>query len=79
LPHILPDGSPHEWSLDYTPPASGAPGKLRATLGERAGAVEVPEISQESAEFDRFGIVTTWIDGNSQRVYFDDLSYTFRQ
>ena len=21
-------------------------------------------------------IVTTWIDGNSQHVYFDDLTYT---
>ncbi len=31
------------------------------------------------AEFDRFGIVTTWIDGNEQRVYFDDLTYTWRQ
>ena len=25
------------------------------------------------------GIVTTWIDGNSQTIYFDDLRYTFRQ
>jgi hypothetical protein len=31
------------------------------------------------AAFDRFGIVTSWIDGNSQQVYFDDLTYTFRQ
>ena len=29
--------------------------------------------------FDRFGIITTWIDGNAQRIYFDDLQYTCRQ
>ncbi len=31
------------------------------------------------ARFDRFGLVTTWIDGNGQRVYFDDLTYTTGQ
>jgi hypothetical protein len=79
LPHILPDGSSHEWSLEFTPPTGGRPGYLRANLGKHTGSTEVPEIPPESAEFDRFGIVTTWIDGNSQKVYFDDLSYTFRQ
>jgi hypothetical protein len=34
---------------------------------------------RREARFDRFGIVTTWIDGNAQDVYFDDLRYTFRQ
>ena len=29
--------------------------------------------------FDRFGLVTTWIDGNGQTVYFDDLTYTDSQ
>jgi hypothetical protein len=28
------------------------------------------------ARCNRFGLVTTWIDGNAQRVYFDDLTYT---
>lgn len=28
------------------------------------------------ASFDRFGICTPWIDGNSVTVYFDDLQYT---
>ena len=31
------------------------------------------------AQFDRFGLITPWIDGNGQHVYFDDLSYTRRQ
>jgi hypothetical protein len=79
LPHIMPDGKSHEWSLDYTPPSDDRPGKLQATLGKGAGSLEIAELPQETVEFDRFGIVTTWIDGNSQRVYFDDLSYTFEQ
>jgi hypothetical protein len=29
--------------------------------------------------FERFGLITTRIDGNGQYIYFDDLSYTFRQ
>ncbi len=29
--------------------------------------------------FDRFGIVTSWIDGNSQNVYLDDITYTCAQ
>jgi hypothetical protein len=31
------------------------------------------------ARFDRFGLITTWIDGNGQQVYFDDLTYTCEQ
>ena len=29
-----------------------------------------------STQFDRFGIITTWIDGNSQNVYWDDITFT---
>jgi hypothetical protein len=79
LPHILPNGESHEWSLEYTPPKEGHPGQLRTTLGKGSGVVEIPKIPKGSDEFDRFGIVTTWIDGNSQRVYYDDLTYTVRQ
>ena len=31
------------------------------------------------ARFDRFGLVTTWVDGNGQQVYFGDLTYTCKQ
>ncbi|MEX0642181.1 MAG: PEP-CTERM sorting domain-containing protein, partial [Pirellulales bacterium] len=30
---------------------------------------------QIGAHFNRFGIITTHIDGSGQTVYFDDLSY----
>jgi hypothetical protein len=35
-----------------------------------------PGHKQIGAEFDRFGIITTHIDGNGQHVYFDDLTYS---
>ena len=30
-------------------------------------------------KFNRFGFVTTWIDGNGQHIYYDDLTYTVEQ
>jgi hypothetical protein len=79
LPHILPDGQSHDWSLEYSPPRANRPGRLRATLDGEGGSVEIAELPPSQVEFDRFGIITTWIDGNAQRVYFDDLTYTATQ
>jgi hypothetical protein len=31
------------------------------------------------AQFNRFGIVSNWVDGNGQVVYLDDLIYTVSQ
>lgn len=42
--------------------------------------ISIPrEHLETGAHFNRFGFVTPWIDGNGQRVYFDDLAYTCRQ
>lgn len=77
VPHILPDGQPHDWSLQYEPADASRitirfDGKsIQLALAEGHG--------DAAARFERFGIVTTWIDGNAQHVYFDDLTYTFRQ
>jgi hypothetical protein len=79
LPHILPNGEPHDWSLEYEPPRADEAGRLRATLDGEGGSVEIADLPQTQVEFDRFGIITTWIDGNAQRVYFDDLTYTTSQ
>lgn len=79
LPHILPDGSSHEWSLTYNPDA-GEAGQMTVTFdGQQAQLNLAPGHREAPARFDRFGIVTTWIDGNAQHVYFDDLTYTVRQ
>ena len=53
---------------------------LALALGVLHGdAVAQPTGTMRTEAFDRFGIVTSWIDGNSQDVYWDDLSYTLRQ
>jgi hypothetical protein len=78
LPHILPDGQAHDWSLEYAPPAGERPGRLRAILDDERGAIDIADVKTQVV-FDRFGIITTWIDGNAQRVYFDDLVYTSQQ
>ena len=78
-PRILPDGRPGRWTLDYDPAAVGAAGRVTLTLDGKPVRLDLLAGQRRDARFDRFGIVTTWIDGNAQRVYFDDLSYTFRQ
>ncbi len=49
-------------------------------LDKESTVLEMPADHRKGgSRFDRFGLVTTWIDGNGQRVYFDDLTYTIRQ
>jgi hypothetical protein len=79
-PAILPDGKPHAWTLEYDPAAADGRGRITVTLDGKAVALELAKGHKATgARFDRFGLVTTWIDGNGQRVYFDDLTYTARQ
>lgn len=72
-PAILPDDRPHTWSLDYRPGESG--GRILLTFDGQVVPLDLPAGGQDGA-FDRFGLVTTWIDGNGQTIYFDDLRYT---
>lgn len=79
-PRILPDGRAHDWSLEYVPTAAGGRGRIAVTLDRQSTILDVgPGHRQVGARFDRFGLVTTWIDGNGQHVYFDDLTYTCKQ
>jgi hypothetical protein len=79
-PHILPDGATHAWSLTYAPEGAGGKGRITVTLDRRSVSLDLEAgPARADTRFDRFGIVTTWIDGNGQRIYFDDLTYTFRQ
>ena len=79
-PQILPDGSVHRWTLEYAP-REGKTGVIRLTFDDYAPReLEVPPDDQETpTRFDRFGIISTWVDGNGQMIYFDDLEYTCRQ
>lgn len=76
-PHIRPDGKAHDWSLVYDPDAADGRGRIAVTLDGKSVNLDLaPGQRKAGARFDRFGLITTWIDGNAQRVYFDDLTYT---
>ena len=74
-PRIYPDGKSHAWSLRYDPRGNGS---VRITLDEQSFVMDLPAGSR-TMTFDRFGICTPWIDGNSVTVFFDDLVYTHEQ
>ena len=79
-PYIYPDGTAHEWTLVYAPTAAGDNGQLTVTLGEHSVRLALKQGHRAvGARFDRFGIITTWVDGNGQHVYLDDLTYTCKQ
>lgn len=79
-PHIYPDGSAHDWTLEYDPAAANGNGRITVTLDAQVVHMNLaPGDRDAGAQFDRFGLVTPWIDGNGQSVYFDDLAYTCLQ
>jgi hypothetical protein len=79
-PRIYPDGKPHDWSLDYSPAAAGGRGRITLTLDGQAVRLDLGEGTRATGtRFDRFGIITTWVDGNGQTIFLDDLTYTCRQ
>jgi hypothetical protein len=79
-PSIYPDGQPHEWSLKYDPAAADGRGRVIVRLdGATAGLEMESSHKTAGAHFNRFGLITTHRDGNGQRIYFDDLTYTSSQ
>jgi hypothetical protein len=75
--HVHPDGASHAWTLEYSPEEGGT---ITVSLdGKRVSLGLSKEHRAKGARFDRFGLVTTHIDGNGQNVYFDDLTYTVDQ
>jgi len=76
-PRIYPDSKVHNWTLDYDPDGVNGKGTIKVTLDEQSCELQLAEDDKKTgAEFNRFGICTPWIDGNSVTVYFDDLVYT---
>ena len=79
-PHIYPDGVAHDWTIEYDPAGANGNGRLTVSLDGQAVSMNLVRGDKTAgAQFNRFGLVTPWIDGNGQHVYFDDLSYTCRQ
>lgn len=80
LPRIYPDGKAHDWTLEYAPAGAGGKGQITVTLDKQSVALVLAEGHKAAgARFDRFGLITTWVDGNGQTIYFDDLTYTWKQ
>jgi len=76
-PYIYPNGQSHRWTLDYNPDGNGGTGSIVVTLDGQAVTLNLDSgHKQIGASFNRFGIITTHIDGSGQTVYFDDLTYT---
>jgi hypothetical protein len=76
-PYIYPDGSSHDWTLEYDPAGNNGKGRITISLDGQLTTLDLLDgHKQIGAHFDRFGIITTHRDGNGQSVYFDDLTYT---
>ncbi len=76
-PHIYPDRKAHDWMLKYDPAGAGGRGRITVSLDGQTGTLDLePGAKAIGASFDRFGICTPWIDGNSVTVFFDDIQYT---
>ena len=79
-PPILPNGKSHDWTLQYAPDGAAGNGQITVSLDGKKTILKLqPGHRSKPSRFDRFGIITTWIDGNGQQIYFDDLTYTVRQ
>src|SRR5439155_10737340 len=79
-PHIYPDGVSHDWSLEYSHQASAGNGQITVTLDKQSVQLVLGKAHRTvGARFNRFGLITTSIDGNSQTIYFDDLTYTYEE
>jgi WD40 repeat protein len=79
-PHLYPDSKSRDWTLEYSPGAPDSDGQLTVSLDGHSVRIKVlKDHKSAGAHFDRFGIITTWVDGNGQHIYFDDLNYTCRQ
>jgi len=76
-PRIYPDRKVHDWMLKYDPAGANGHGQITVSLDEQTCTLDLePDARKIGASFDRFGICTPWIDGNSVTVFFDDLQYT---
>jgi len=76
-PRIYPDRRVRDWFLKYDPDGANGNGQITVGLDGHICTLDLnPGDKNLAAGFNRFGICTPWIDGNSVTVYFDDLQYT---
>jgi hypothetical protein len=66
--------------LGSLPEEADGRGRVTLTLGGRSVSLDLAAGHRAAGtRFDRFGLITTWVDGNGQQVYFDDLTCTWKQ
>lgn len=76
-PRIYPDRKVHDWFLRYDPEGANGNGQITVGLDDKTCTLDLTAGHKTTgATFNRFGICTPWIDGNSVTVYFDDVTYT---
>jgi len=74
---VLTPGKVYDWSLVYDPSADHGNGTITVTLGTESVTLALKSgIKAQSGNFDRFGLFTPAIGGQSVRMYLDDLTYT---
>jgi hypothetical protein len=79
-PRIYPDSSRHDWTLEYSPTAASGRGQITVTLDKQPIQLTLGKGHRAiGARLNRFGLISTWLDGKSQTIYFDDLTYTCKQ
>ncbi|MCA9026657.1 MAG: hypothetical protein KDA86_15730 [Planctomycetaceae bacterium] len=72
---FLADGTPHHWSLTYTPQAGTHDAMIRFRIDDRAYEVNVPaEHVADGATFNRFGLWNVETGGETLDAYFDDFT-----
>jgi len=78
--YIYPNGKSRDWSFEYDPKGANGKGRITVSLDGKSVILDLKEgAKQAGATFDRFGLLTSWIDGNAQYIYLDDLTYTVSQ
>jgi len=76
-PPLRPNGKSREWTLTYDPAGNKGNGSIHATLDGEAATLDLaPGVKAQGITLDRFGLFTWRPDGNSNDVFFDDLTYT---
>jgi hypothetical protein len=57
------------WALEYSPTAAGGRGQIAVTLGKQSVQLALGKGHRTiGARFNRFGLISTWLDGNRRHL-----------
>lgn len=76
-PVIRPDGTVHEWSVQYDPAAADGNGRVTVQFDDELHTLDVDARHRGAgAAFDRFGLFNIQSGGHHVQLYVDDVRYT---